>query len=113
MIDKIKEHIARVTEFQTQSASEAEAFRIEYLGKKGLLNEFFAEFKNVPNEQKKDFGQAINTLKNAAQDKVDQLKEAFEGQQVQTGVYGDLTRPAEPVEIGARHPISIVRNQIT
>jgi len=112
MIDKIKEHIARVAEFQTQSASEAEAFRIEYLGKKGLLNEFFAEFKNVPNDQKKDFGQAINTLKIAAQDKVNQLKEALEGQQVQTGVYGDLTRPAEPVEIGARHPISIVRNQI-
>ena len=112
MIDKIKEHIARVTEFQTQSTEEAEAFRIEYLGKKGLLNEFFAEFKNVPNDQKKDFGQAINTLKNAAQEKVTQLKEALEGQQIQTGVYGDLSRPAEPVEIGARHPISIVRNQI-
>lgn len=112
MIDKIKEHIARVNEFQTQNTSEAEAFRIEYLGKKGLLNEFFAEFKNVPNDQKKDFGHAINTLKNAAQDKVNQLKDTLEGQQVQAGVYGDLTRPAEPVEIGARHPISIVRNQI-
>ncbi len=112
MIDKIKEHISRVTDFQTHSAEEAEAFRIEYLGKKGLLNEFFAEFKNVPNEQKKDFGQAINTLKNAAQEKVAQLKEALDGQQIQTGAYGDLTRPAEPVETGARHPISIVRNQI-
>ncbi len=112
MIDKIKEHIARVAEFQTQSIEEAEAFRIEYLGKKGLLNEFFAEFKDVPNDQKKDFGQAINTLKNAAQEKVTQLKENLEGQQVQKGIYGDLTRPAEPVEIGARHPISIVRNQI-
>ncbi len=112
MIDKIKEHIARVSEFQTQSAEEIEAFRIEYLGKKGLLNEFFAQFKNVPNEQKKDFGQAINTLKNTAQEKISELKEAVEGQQVQKGIYGDLSRPAEPVEIGARHPISIVRNQI-
>jgi len=112
MIDKIKEHIARVAEFHTQNASEAEAFRIEYLGKKGLLNEFFAEFKNVPNDQKKDFGQAINTLKNAAQEKVNLLKEQLEGKQVQSGVYGDLTRPAQPVETGARHPISIVRNQI-
>ena len=112
MIDKIKEHIARVAEFQTQSIAEAEAFRIEYLGKKGHLNAFFAEFKNVPNDQKKDFGQAINTLKNVAQEKVNQLKEDLERQQVQTGIYGDLTRPAEPVEIGARHPISIVKNQI-
>ena len=112
MIDKIQEHIARVEDFNTHSADEAEAFRIEYLGKKGLLNHFFAEFKNVPNDQKKDFGQAINTLKNAAQDKVRILKEALDGAQTEKGMYGDLSRPAEPVEIGARHPISIVKNQI-
>ncbi len=112
MIDKIKEHIEKVNNFQAGNTAEAETFRIEYLGKKGLLNEFFAEFKNVPNDQKKEFGQAINTLKNAAQDKVTSLKEALDGQQVEKGVYGDLTRPAEPLEIGARHPISIVKNQI-
>lgn len=112
MIEKIQEHIARVESFHTQSADEAEAFRIEYLGKKGLLNHFFAEFKNVPNDQKKDFGQAINTLKNAAQEKVRILKESLDGAQTEKGMYGDLSRPAEPVEIGARHPISIVKNQI-
>lgn len=112
MIDKIKEHIAQVQNFQAATKEELEAFRIKYLGKKGLLNEFFAEFKNVPNEQKKDFGQAINTLKNSAQDKVNQLKESLEGQQEEKGVYGDLTRPSAPIEIGARHPISIVKNQI-
>jgi len=112
MIDKIKEHINQVQNFQAATKEELEAFRIKYLGKKGLLNEFFAEFKNVPNEQKKDFGQAINTLKNSAQDKVNQLKESLEGQQEEKGVYGDLTRPSAPIEIGARHPISIVKNQI-
>ncbi|SDR82730.1 phenylalanyl-tRNA synthetase, alpha subunit [Gillisia sp. Hel1_33_143] len=112
MIDKIKEHITQVQNFQAATKEELEAFRIKYLGKKGLLNEFFAEFKNVPNEQKKDFGQAINTLKNSAQDKVNQLKESLEGQQEEKGVYGDLTRPSAPIEIGARHPISIVKNQI-
>ncbi|HSI68753.1 MAG TPA: phenylalanine--tRNA ligase subunit alpha [Gillisia sp.] len=112
MIDKIKEHIARVENFQATGQEEVEAFRIEYLGKKGLLNKFFAEFKNVPNEEKKDFGQAINTLKTAAQEKVNILKETIEGQQLETGVYGDLTRPGEPIEIGARHPISLVKNQI-
>mgnify|MGYP003110771719 FL=1 len=112
MIEKIKEHIAKVADFHTDNPEKAEAFRIEYLGKKGFLNQFFAEFKNVPNEEKKEFGQAINTLKNAAQEKVNFLKDALDGKQGETGVYGDLSRPAEPVEIGARHPISIVKNQI-
>lgn len=112
MIDKIKEHIAIVAGFQASNKEEVEAFRIKYLGKKGFLNQFFAEFKNVPNDQKKEFGQAINTLKTTAQEKVLLLKDAFEGAQEELGVYGDLSRPSEPVEIGSRHPISIVKNQI-
>ncbi len=112
MIEKIKEHIAKVADFQTESPEEVEAFRIEYLGKKGFLNQYFAEFKNVPNDQKKDFGQALNTLKTTAQEKVASLKEGLDGQQEEKGIYGDLTRPSEPVEIGSRHPISIVKNQI-
>ncbi len=113
MIDKIKGHIADVERFNAGTKDEIEAFRIKYLGKKGILNEFFAEFKNVPNEQKKEFGQVVNQLKTAAQDKVNFLKEELEKTQEEKGVYGDLSRPAEPVEIGSRHPISIVKNQIT
>ncbi|MFZ0491548.1 MAG: phenylalanine--tRNA ligase subunit alpha [Salegentibacter sp.] len=112
MIDKIKEHIAEAESFKAETKEGIEAFRIKYLGKKGILNEFFAEFKNVPNEQKKDFGQAVNTLKKAAEDKVNELREELESKQEEKGVYGDLSRPGEPVEIGARHPISIVKNQI-
>ena len=112
MIETIKEHIQKVSANTSSSTQEVEAFRIEYLGKKGLLNKFFAEFKNVPNEQKKDFGQAINELKTAAQEKVSILKEELEDKVEEKGVYGDLTRPSEPIEIGARHPISIVKNQI-
>ena len=63
MIHKIKEHIAAVEAFNSKSHEEVEQFRIKYLGKKGLLNDFFAEFKNVPNEQKKEFGLTINELK--------------------------------------------------
>lgn len=113
MIDKIKEHIAEVEKFTTQAKEDIENFRIKYLGKKGVLNEFFAEFRNVPNEQKKEFGQTINKLKEAAQGKVNALKEALENKAEEKGVYGDLTRPAQPIEIGARHPISLVKNQIT
>ncbi|AEM70233.1 Phenylalanyl-tRNA synthetase alpha chain [Allomuricauda ruestringensis DSM 13258] len=112
MIDTIKEHIAEVEKFTSTSIEEIEAFRIKYLGKKGLLNSFFAEFKNVPNEQKKDFGKVVNQLKDAATDKVNALKETLESQTETVGKYGDLTRPGEPVEIGSRHPINIVKNQI-
>jgi phenylalanyl-tRNA synthetase alpha chain len=112
MLDKVKALIAEVTHFNATSTDEIEAFRIKFLGKKGLLNDLFAEFKNVAPEERKDFGKELNNLKNAAQDKVDSLKSALENASDQKSVYGDLTRPAEPVELGSRHPISIVKNQI-
>ena len=112
MIDKIKELISEAEAFKAQSKEEVEAFRIKYLGKKGLLNDFFSEFKNVANDQKKEFGQTINKLKKTAEDKVNTLKAELESTEEVKGIYGDLSRPGEPVQIGARHPISIVKNQI-
>ena len=112
MIDTIKRHILEVKNFTAESKDAVEAFRIKYLGKKGLLTDFFAEFKNVPNEQKKEFGQTINELKQAATDKVNDLKAALDNTVEENGIYGDLTRPGNPIELGARHPISIVKNQI-
>lgn len=112
MIEKIKKHIAEVQAFSSSNKDEIEQFRIKYLGKKGLLNDFFSEFKNVPNDQKKEFGQVINDLKNSAQDKVSQLKEVLENSQESFGAYGDLSRPGDPFPLGALHPISIVKNKI-
>ena len=112
MTETIKEHISEIEAFQAKTKEEVENFRIKYLGKKGILNQYFAEFKAVPNEEKKAFGQAVNQLKDAANNKVQQLKEELESKEEEKGIYGDLTRPGEPVEIGARHPISIVKNQI-
>ncbi|MFH6603227.1 phenylalanine--tRNA ligase subunit alpha [Maribacter algicola] len=112
MIDTIKEHIAEVEKFKADSKEAVENFRIKYLGKKGLLNEFFKEFKNVPNDQKKEFGQTINELKQVATDKVNTLRSILENKTDESGIYGDLTRPGEPIELGSRHPISIVKNQI-
>ena len=112
MIDTIKDHLSQVEEFSADNLKDIEAFRIKYLGKKGLLNEFFAAFKDVPGEQKKEYGQSINQLKNAALEKVNALKEQLEESRSEASVYGDLTRPGTPMEIGARHPISIVKNQI-
>ena len=112
MIDKIKEHIAEVEQFTADSREAVEDFRIKYLGKKGLLKEFFAEFKNVANDQKKEFGQIVNTLQKAATDKVNSLKAELESDLGEKNIYGDLTRPGTPIELGARHPISVVKNQI-
>lgn len=112
MIDKLKELIAEAEEFKAQTKEEVEAFRIKYLGKKGVLNDYFAEFKNVANEQKREFGQTINQLKKTAEEKVKALKDELESKEEVKGIYGDLSRPGEPIEIGARHPISIVKNQI-
>ena len=112
MIDKIKELIAEAEAFRAQSKEEIEAFRIKYLGKKGLLNDYFAEFKNVANDQKKEFGQVINALKRTAEEKVNALKQELESKEEVKGIYGDLSRPGEPIEIGAHHPISIVKNRI-
>ncbi|MGY8914727.1 MAG: phenylalanine--tRNA ligase subunit alpha [Flavobacteriales bacterium] len=112
MIDQLKQHISEVESFSSNNLEAIEAFRIQYLGKKGLLNHFFAAFKKVPNDQKKEFGQVVNQLKNAATDKVNFLKDQLENSVPETGIYGDLTRPGDPLELGARHPISIVKNQI-
>jgi phenylalanyl-tRNA synthetase alpha chain len=112
MIDKIKEHIAEVEAFTAKNREEVESFRIKYLGKKGLLNQLFAEFKNVSKDQKKEFGQVVNTLKTTAQEKVNALKNSLDTSEETPGVYGDLSRPGEPIKLGSRHPISIVKNQI-
>ncbi len=112
MIDKIKQHIEEAKAFNDKNKESLEQFRIKYLGSKGLLKELFNEFKNIPNDQKKDFGQVINTLKAVAEEKVRSIQEELESKEESKGIFGDLTRAAEPVIIGSRHPISIVKNQI-
>ena len=112
MINTIKEHILEVHAFQASTKEQLEEFRIKYLGGKGIVKEIFAAFKSVPNEEKKAFGQAINELKNAAEEKVKTLQDALESKEDVKGIFGDLTRPGAPFEIGSRHPISLVKNQI-
>lgn len=112
MKDKISKLLEEVNQFKATSQEEVEAFRIKYLGKKGLLNDLFGEFKTVKAALRKDLGKAINTLKNTTQNKVETLKEELANNEEQQGKFGDLTRPAAALELGARHPISLVKNQI-
>ncbi|WP_121965678.1 phenylalanine--tRNA ligase subunit alpha [Myroides sp. N17-2] len=111
MIDKIKEYIGEAEHFITDNKETLETFRIKFLSKKGILNDLFTHFKTVSNEQKKEFGQAINLLKNTVENKVKSIQDDLESKDVQ-GLYGDLTRPGYPLDLGSRHPISIVKNQV-
>ena len=92
------------------SQQQLQDVKVAYLGKKGKMNELFATFKSVPNESKKEFGQVINTLKQNAQAKVDEYKGSFETEK--KGEEIDLSRPVSLDNLGSRHPISLVRNQI-
>ncbi|HTO35540.1 MAG TPA: phenylalanine--tRNA ligase subunit alpha [Flavobacterium sp.] len=112
MIDKIKEYIGEAQAFDTDNKQTLEAFRIKFLGSKGILKDLFAEFKNVPNDQKKEFGQVINTLKSICEEKVKSILENLDNKEEINGIYGDLTRPSVPFTVGSRHPISLVKNQI-
>lgn len=112
MIERIQKLIEEADSFTTNSLADLETFRVKYLGKKGLLNGLFADFKSVPNDQKKAYGQAINTLKSTALEKVSTLKADLEANTTKTSAVGDLTRPGDPINIGGRHPISLVKNQI-
>lgn len=112
MLDKVKELIGEASAFNAGTKEEIEAFRIKYLGSKGLLKDLFAEFKNVDAELRKDFGQALNNLKKTAEEKVTSLNDVIENSVEDKGFYGDLTRPSEPIQLGSRHPISLVRNKI-
>ena len=112
MLDKVTELIGDVQAFNAATKEEIEAFRIKYLGSKGILKDLFAEFKNVDASMKKDLGQALNRLRTVATDKVKTLNESLEDTAGSEAKYDDLTRPSEPIELGSRHPISLVRNRI-
>ena len=112
MKEKINQLLEEVKVFNAESADHLEQFRIRFLGRKGLLQDLFDAFKELPGDQKREVGQLLNTLKNASQEKINQLKESFGSEQESESLLHDLTRPVGFREPGTRHPISIVRNEI-
>ena len=112
MLDKVKDIQNEVADFNAQSIEKLEAFRIAYLGKKGKVTLLFNEFRNVPNDQKKEFGAQLNVLKKAIQSKIIELKEQIGSKKLNSKSDIDLTVPPQPYELGSRHPISIVKNEI-
>ena len=111
MLEKVESLLKEVKGFTPKSNKDLENFRLKYLGKKGEINKLFKNFKSVPNESKKGFGQEINKLKKSVQDKVDAFKDSFKLSKKSKNI--DLTRPINIDGLGSRHPISLIRNQIT
>ena len=110
MIVKLDEHISYVKNFKSKDIDEIESFKIKFLGRNGIINDLFSEFKNVPPNQKKEYGQKINELKNLAQSKYDELKSV--SSKSNKSISEDLTKPGFPISNGTLHPITLIKNQI-
>ena len=111
ILDKIDQLLNEVSNLSAQNADEIEQLRLKYLSKKGEITTLMADFRNVAADQKKAVGMKINELKQLAQDKLNELKEAV-GTQKKAEDAPDLTRTPYPIKLGTRHPLTIVRNQI-
>jgi len=112
MIEQLQKYKDELEKVAVMSAEEVEQLRIKFLGQKGILKDLFGAFKSVPNDQKKEFGRQLNELKNLAQEKISDLKSTVSDQEVEEGSINDLTLPGNYKELGARHPISLVRQEI-
>ena len=110
MLENVKYLLKDVSAFSPKSKKDLEVFRLKNLGKKGELNSLFTSFKEIPNTEKKEFGRAINTLKQKVQDKINQFKDSFEITDAIEEV--DYTRPVGLNKLGSRSPISLTRNKI-
>ena len=111
MLDKIHALLSETDQLSASGADELEALRIKYLSKKGIVSALMDDFRNVPPEQKREVGIKLNELKQKVQEKIQSLKETLDSSK-EKNVDIDLTRTAYPVSLGARHPISIVKEEI-
>ena len=113
LLEQIESIKKEVSSFSAGDAKSVEDFRIKYLGTKGVVKAVMGEMKNVPNEQKKEFGQVLNEFKLFVEHKYDELR-ANGSQNGEQGVAVaiDLTLPGDPAPLGSRHPITLMKNRI-
>lgn len=111
MLNKINTLLQEVENLKAANAEELEALRIKYLSKKGAISSLMNDLRNVPAEQKREVGQYLNKLKEATQNKINELKANFDNVQTVSDDI-DLTRTSYPIELGTRHPLSLVKKEI-
>ncbi|MEO1515912.1 MAG: phenylalanine--tRNA ligase subunit alpha [Bacteroidota bacterium] len=113
IFDKVQQVLQTILDAQPCSAEELEQFRIQYLGTKNIIRPLFGEIRHIENERKKEFGQLVNKVKQTAEQKFQEVKNQLEADQSQADAQAiDLTAPAAPLALGARHPISLTMNRI-
>lgn len=113
LLNLIETYKKEIEQAEAPDTDGLESFRIKWLGTKGIVKSLMSEMKNVPNEQKREFGQVLNAFKIGAEEKYEQLKSAFsDNHTTQVQPDTDWSLPGDPMPIGSRHPISLVRNQI-
>lgn len=100
-----------VKELHAENVEQLKELRNKFLSKKGVVSALMADFRSIPSDQKREVGMRLNELKKIAEEKINELKEAFETKEEQSDEI-DLTRTAYPVQLGSRHPLSIVKNEI-
>ncbi len=112
LLQQIEDYKQEIASFTASSADDVENFRIKWLGTKGLVKAIMGEMKNVPNEQKKSFGQILNAFKTVAEEKLLNLQAAHTDTNAGKGPAIDLSLPGDPVAVGSRHPLTLVRNEM-
>ncbi len=112
LVQQINAYRQEIAAVEAATPDAVEEFRIKWLGTKGLVKTIMGEMRNVPNESKKEFGQVLNDFKLFVENKYESLKENNSGRQVPDAKLIDWSLPGDPIAVGTRHPLSIVRNQI-
>jgi phenylalanyl-tRNA synthetase alpha chain len=111
MLNTIERLLEEAKEFKAESLEELDAFRIKHLSKKGTLAQLFDEFRMIPAEQKREVGQTLNKAKVFIQERINELKESLSDKAEKTES-NDISLPGEAINLGSRHPISIIRKEI-
>ncbi len=112
MNEQLKHIKEEIDTFLTISTEELDKFRLKYLGKKGILTCMFDNIRTIAPEDRKEFGKNINDLKTKVLERVEQIKQSIENNKTYTIDILDLSRPANSIPLGSRHPISMVTREI-
>ncbi|MBP9152140.1 MAG: phenylalanine--tRNA ligase subunit alpha [Flavobacteriales bacterium] len=112
MLKKLEDYEKQIQELVIASKDDLENFRLQFLSKKGIIPQLFTAFRDVPNEQKKEFGQKLNELKDLAENKFKELQTELKSSSKKVADDIDLTVPPFPTELGTRHPVNMVRREV-
>jgi len=112
MLKKLEDYEKQIHELVIASKDDLENFRLQFLSKKGIIPQLFTAFRDVPNEQKREFGQKLNVLKDLAETKFKDLQTELKSSSKRVSEDVDLTVPPFPVQLGTRHPVNMVRREV-